>query len=134
MSTSKWAGVFIVFVWICLAQNDVCAQWNPPNPVTSFEKQSNGLEIRQKAGILRIEVNAPDLLHVTYSKPDGTEAHAYDGVVLKKDWPATSFDVTSDEKTITLSTAKLKVSVERESGAMHYDDAGGKQLTTEAYR
>ena len=30
--------------------------------------------------------------------------------------------------------SKLKVVVERESGAMHYEDADGKQLTTEDYR
>ena len=54
--------------------------------------------------------------------------------MVKKDWPAASFDVTADDKAITLTTAKLKVVIERESGAMHYEDADGKQLTTEAYR
>ncbi|WP_109486077.1 glycoside hydrolase family 31 protein [Occallatibacter savannae] len=110
------------------------AQWNPPNPVVSFEKQTNGVEIHQQAGTLRLEVDAPDLLHVTYLPLEKTESHPSDNVVVKKDWPAATFDLASDEKTITLSTAKLKIVVERESGALRYEDAAGQQLTTEAYR
>ena len=43
------------------------AQWNTPNPVVSFEKRADGLEVRQKDGVLRLEVKAGDVLHVTYS-------------------------------------------------------------------
>ena len=127
-----WAVLLFLFVFV--GQKNAFAQWNPPNPVVSFEKEAKGLEIRQKSGLLRIEVDAPDVLHVTYSPLEAVEPHPTDGVVVKKDWPVASFDVTSDEKSVTLSTAKLKVAVERESGAMHYEDATGKQLTTEAYR
>ena len=135
MNTCRWFGALLL---ACLlgnwGQNPAYSQWNPPNPVMSFEKKPNGIEIRQKAGILRLEVDAPDVLHVTYSALEGAASHPADHVVIKKDWPATQFNVTSDEKAVTLSTAKLKVLVERESGAMHYEDAGGKQMTTEAYR
>jgi len=31
-------------------------QWNTPNPVVSFEKRADGLEVRQKDGVLRLEV------------------------------------------------------------------------------
>ncbi|HEY2467014.1 MAG TPA: glycoside hydrolase family 31 protein [Terracidiphilus sp.] len=111
------------------------AQWNPPNPVVSFEKQSNGVEIHQKAGVLRLEVDAEDVLHVTYSTLEGDPAtHPSDHVVVKSDWPNAMFDVTSDTKAITLSTQKLKAVIERESGAIHYVGADGKQLTTEGYR
>ncbi|MGB7549390.1 MAG: DUF4968 domain-containing protein, partial [Terracidiphilus sp.] len=93
------------------------AQWNPPNPVVSFEKQADGLEVQQKYGVLRIEVKSPEVLHVTYA-PLGAAApeRAPDWVVEKKKWPAAEFEVSSDEKAITLSTAKLKAVVERESG------------------
>ena len=134
MGILKWAGVFLLFLVAFGGQQDLSAQWNPPNPVVSFEKQSNGLQVRQNAGTLRLEVDAPDVLHVTYSPLDGVVSHPADGVVVKKDWPSASFEVTSDQKSVTLSTAKLKVVVERESGAMQYEDPAGKQLTTEAYR
>jgi alpha-D-xyloside xylohydrolase len=111
------------------------AQWNPPNPVVSFDKQPNGVEIRQKNGVLKLEVDAPDLLHITYAPLDaGTEARPSDHVVIKHDWPTASFDVTANEKAITLTTSKLKAVVERDSGALHYMGPDGKQLTTEGYR
>jgi hypothetical protein len=42
-------------------------QWNTPNPVVSFEKTADGLEVRQKDGVLRLEVKAEDVMHVTYA-------------------------------------------------------------------
>ena len=99
-----WAflSVVLLVIW---GQNAAYSQWNPPNPVTSFDKKSNGVEIRQKAGILRLEVDAADVLHVTYSPLEGAASHQADGVLVKKEWPAASFDVTSDQKSVTLSTA-----------------------------
>ncbi len=106
------------------------AQWNPPNPVVSFKKLADGLEVQQKDGVLRLEVNSPEVLHVTYS-PIGAPApeRASDWVVVKKDWPAAAFDVTSNEKVITVSTAKIQVVVERESGALHYIATEGSEVT-----
>ena len=134
MSNHRWAGVFLL---VCAAWAPLAgvAQWNPPNPVVSFDKQSNGLEIRQKDGVLKVEVDAPDVLHVTYSPLDASsEVRPSDHVVIKKDWPAASFDVTANDKAITLTTTKLKVVVERESGTLHYVGTDGKPLTTEGYR
>ena len=54
--------------------------------------------------------------------------------MVKNEWPAAEFGVSSDDKAVTLTTAKLKVVIERESGAMHYCGADGKPLTTESYR
>ncbi len=134
MIASKSFWRFMMCLVLLGGQMAVQAQWNPPNPVVSFEKTSKALEIRQQAGLLQLEVEAPDVLHVTYSGFAELESHPNDNVVVKQDWPAATFDVGSDPKSVTLSTSKLKVVVERESGAMHYQDASGKQLTTEAYR
>ena len=135
MGNRCWTTGFAVCFALILAPFAAKAQWNPPNPVVNFEKLANGVEIHQKAGVLRLEVDAPDVLHVTYSPLGGSpETRASDHVVIKQDWPAATFDVTSDDKAITLSTQKLKVVIERESGAIHYIGAGGKQLTTDGYR
>jgi alpha-D-xyloside xylohydrolase len=135
MSNVRWAGVVLGFLAVVLAPFAAVAQWNPPNPVVSFEKQAKGLEIRQKDGVLKFEVDAPDVLHVTYAPLDASqENHPSDHVVIKSDWAAASFDVSESDKAITLSTAKLKVAIERESGTIHYEGADGKQLTTDTYR
>ena len=135
MGDRCWTVGLGVFFTIALASSGAHAQWNPPNPVVSFEKVANGVEIHQKAGVLRLEVDSPDVLHVTYSALEGNpEAHPSDRVVVKNDWPPATFDVTSNDKAITLSTQKLKAVIERESGALQYIGADGKQLTTEGYR
>ena len=146
-------GVVVGLIGAGLLTPAAHAQWNPPNPVVSFEKLPNGLEVRQKAGVLRLEVAAADLLHVTYS-PLGPAmpAHPSDDVVIKKDWPPAAFDVSSTDKAVILFTSKLRVVIERDSGAMHYivpegsTGAGatgpgstggpmrGTMLTTDGYR
>ena len=64
-------------------------QWNTPNPVVSFEMTAKGLELKQKDGVLRLEVDADDLVHVTYAPVgDAGAGPAKDWVVVKTDWPA----------------------------------------------
>jgi alpha-D-xyloside xylohydrolase len=150
--------VFVCLIGSWLAGSPALGQWNPPNPVVSFEKTANSLEVKQKAGVLRLEVDAEDLLHITYSpldtaSPSGSEpAHPSDGVVIKQDWPTPTFEVTSNDRAITLSTSKLRAVIERESGALHYivpegttgpgatgpgstgGGMRGKMLTTDGYR
>jgi len=104
-----------------LAATTAIAQWNTPNPVVSFEKQANGLAIQQRDGILHIEVDDADLLHITYAPPGpAAPDRPSDGVVIKKEWPAATFDVTSTDRAIMLFTAKLRVVIERQTGAIHY--------------
>jgi alpha-D-xyloside xylohydrolase len=135
MNVRRCAASFLVVCAAVWAPVAAVAQWNPPNPVVSVEKQANGLEIHQKDGVLKFEVDAPDVLHVTYSPLDASQpTRSSDHVVIKQDWPAASFDVSENDKAITLTTAKLKVAIERENGAIHYQGADGKQLTTDTYR
>jgi alpha-D-xyloside xylohydrolase len=111
------------------------AQWNPPNSVQSYVNQGEALEVHQKFGILRFEVNAPDVIHVTYTPLDeSTPQRASDDVVIKSDWAAAPFQVKEDAKTVTLITTALRIAVERETGAIHYLSADGKPLTTDSYR
>ena len=117
MVVRRWAAAFLVVCAAVWAPVAMVAQWNPPNSVVSFEKQANGVEIHQKDGVLKLEVDAPDVLHVTYSPLDAKQATpSSDHVVIKTDWPAANFDVSENDKAITLTTAKLKVAIERESG------------------
>ncbi|MGA2218106.1 MAG: TIM-barrel domain-containing protein [Terracidiphilus sp.] len=153
MRRTVFFGVLACFGVAGLVVPGALGQWNTPNPVMSFEKTAKGLEVRQKDGVLRLEVDAEDVLHVTYA-PAGVAApeRASDWVVVKKDWTAAEFEVTSDEHAIFLSASKLRVMVERGSGAVHYiapegeTGAGatgpgstgrgmrGRTLTTDGYR
>jgi len=135
MSRVRFAFACLSLCVTALVTPAAFSQWNPPNPVVSYQKQAGGLLVQQKDGVLKLEVNAVDVLHVTYSpSKEAAPARASDWVVVKKDWPSASFNVTDDDKVITLSTAKLKAVIERENGALHYVGADGKPLTTESYR
>jgi len=109
-------------------------QWNEPNPVTSFAPTPDGIEVQEAKGVLRLQVTSAAILHVTYGSGAALPERAADGVVVKKAWPAAQFSIDSDTKSVTLTTAKLKVVIDKSSGAMEYDDAAGQKLTTDSYR
>ncbi len=122
----RWAGAFLLTCAAAWAPLAAVAQWNPPNPVVSFEKQSNGVEIRQKNGVLQARSGCAGCAarHLLAARCQPRKFAPSDHVVIKKDWPAASFDVTANEKAITLTTSKLKAVVEREAGALHYVGPG----------
>ncbi|HVJ09533.1 MAG TPA: glycoside hydrolase family 31 protein [Acidisarcina sp.] len=109
------------------------AQWTPANPVLDFAKQSDGVLITQAAGALRLQVCSDGILHLTYAPRVGAAQHP-DLVVIKKDWKPGEFEVSSDDKQITLATKKLKAVIVRADGTITYQDASGKKLTNDAYR
>ena len=109
---------------VAMAAPLALAQWNTPNPVVSFDKRPDGVEIRQKDGVLRLTVNSAAILHITYSPLAAPAPHTPDGVVVNKTWPAAPFDLTSDARSISLSTAGLRAVVDRETGAIMYFGPG----------
>lgn len=111
------------------------SQWTTPNPVLSFEKRADGLDVHQKDGLLRLMVNSTGLLHITYFSPAVLKPQRQsDEVVIKTDWPAADFSISSDNKSVSLSTAHIKASIDLSTGVMTYTGADGKILTTDSYR
>ncbi len=109
------------------------AQWQPMNPVTSFHQQPNGVLFTMKTGVLRLEVCNDSIIRVTYSAT-ATIPTRPDYVVLKQTWPVPNFTVTSTDKDVALATARLKIAVARQDGAIIYSDASGRQLLQEQNR
>jgi alpha-D-xyloside xylohydrolase len=126
--------LFLVF-GLAVTAPGARAQWNPPNPVVSYEQQGNAVNIRLKLGLLRVEVDTPVLLHVTYALAGASRPpRPSDHVLVKTSWPAADFTVTDDAKAITLTTSALQLIIDRDSSAIHYFSADGKPLTTDNYR
>lgn len=155
LSGSRFAGC-VAGLALMLAPLVASAQWNTPNPVKTFTKTAHGLAITQQDGILAIDVKADDILHITY-RPLGANAPAevsVDKVIVPRNWPDVPFQVSSDEKSVTLATDKVRAVVDRTTGALNYfgPDAGsvignvatgpgsvaaapkGHLLTTDTYR
>jgi len=92
------------------------AQWLPANPVINVQKQPDGVLLQLQRGYLRFPrmhgVHRPrDLFPGKPVFPEHT-----DFLVVKTEWPHAGFTLEStDPKTVTLSTARLKIVIDRET-------------------
>jgi hypothetical protein len=68
------------------------AQWNPLNPVQSWQKDLAGVRFVLERGALRFQVCGDSMIRVLYS-PQREFPHVVEYVVIKSDWPKTQFDV-----------------------------------------
>jgi alpha-D-xyloside xylohydrolase len=128
------ARYFSFLLTLLLAAIPAHAQWNPPNPVTSFMQILDGVELHQSAGILRLQVVSPAILHITYGPETPAPDHPFDGVLAKHDWPPAQFTVESDDKSVILTTARIRATIDRTTGALEYKSLDGNVLTTDNYR
>jgi len=109
------------------------AQWTPRNPVKSFQKQADGVVFTMETGTLKVQVCTDSIVHVLYSPTTSFNEHP-DYVILKKNWPAVSWEVQSTDNDVTITTAQLKVVVTKIDGAITYRDSAGQQIVQEASR
>src|SRR5258708_2388026 len=109
------------------------AQWAPMNPVSSFQQQPDGVLFAMKTGTLRLQVCTDSIIRVRYSATSAfSNLPSY--VVAKNDWPETKWAMQSTGDDVTLTTARLTVTVTRKDGAITYRDLDGKQLLQEGSR
>ena len=123
-------------VALLLLAASASAQWTPRNPVTAVERQADGVVLKMGTGALRIQICADSIVHVLYS-PTASFPQVPDYVVIKKSWPAVEFKQQSEGDKITLSTARLMVTVDRSDGSIAYSAANEqkpRKLMTEANR
>jgi alpha-D-xyloside xylohydrolase len=106
------------------------AQWNPLNPVQSWQTDLAGVTFVLERGALRFQVCSDSMIRVLYS-PQHEFPHVVEYVVIKADWPKTQFDIQDAGDNITLATARLKVVVARKDSSVVFYDAAGKKLAQE---
>jgi len=126
---------FATSALILVVGTSVCwGQWTPPDSVASVAKESHGLQISFQSGAtLRLEVCSDSIIHVLYT-PTATLPHNPDYVVTKASWPQAAWDTQISEKGATLSTSRIKITIERETGALIFSELSGAQLFRDAKR
>ena len=112
---------------LILAVPSLYAQWNPSNPVVSFHKQADGVTFTRKLGTMKVLICVDSLVRVLYS-PSASFPQRTDPVVIKTSWPTVSWQMESTDEAITLTTALIKVVVQRKDGSVTFQDSSGKQL------
>jgi alpha-D-xyloside xylohydrolase len=126
----------VVFIQVCLLAvliSSARAQWNPLNPVTAFEKQTDGVQFTLKEGVLKLQVCSDTMVRVLYS-PTSAIPPKKEYLVIKDSWPESQWTMQSTDKDVTLSTSQLKITVLRADSSIHFTDPSGKQLFEESQR
>jgi len=121
---------FLVLLSLGLAHG----QWLPVNPVKSVEQLSDGAAITLATGYLRLEVCNDSIVHVIFSL-QRTLPRRPDFLIVNQDRPGAKFTLqTADSKSITLSTSRLRVVINRENSSLVFQDAAGQRLAQEDTR
>jgi alpha-D-xyloside xylohydrolase len=103
------------------------AQWNPLNPVSSFEKRPDSVVFAMQTGSLRLTICSDSVARVTYSI-DGNFPDTPSYVVTKTSWPAVSWTMETTDGTVKVSTSRMKVTVAKKDGVILFEDGAGKKL------
>lgn len=97
----------------------------------TLERQPNGIGLQLATGELRIQVVSAAVVRVAFSKSAGFfQRTSIDRVALPPG--ETPFTVKESPAAIVLATAELRVTVDRETGAVSFADSAGHPLLSEA--
>src|SRR5579863_5128180 len=109
-------------------------QWTPLTPVASVSQESDGIRAVFKSGaVLKLQVCTDSIIHVLYS-PTGNFPKQTDYVVTKNSWTPVPWKMDSSDKNVTLSTATVKVIIERDTGAISFLTLTGQGLFRDGKR
>jgi alpha-D-xyloside xylohydrolase len=103
------------------------AQWNPLNPVRSVSQQEDGAELVLQSGNLRLQICSDSIIHVILS-PAGPGERLENLAVIKDKWAPVNWKFESGDDVITLTTAQVKVTVQRKDSAVTFSDLSGQKL------
>jgi len=99
-----------------------------PQAVQGVDKTSAEVRVRYTDGVLVLRPLADDTIRVRFGAAPLPETPSF---VLTQSLPTPAFKVEDDTRTIKVSTGKLQVNVDRESGALAFLDASGRVLLRE---
>ena len=97
------------------------------NPVTNVQQQPDGVLFTMQTGMLKLQVCTDSIIRVRYSATS-TFSDRPDYVITKTSWPETKWTMQSTDEAVTLTTARLTITVTRKDGAITYRDLEGKKL------
>lgn len=123
----------LLFVLLLGAITPASAQWQSLNPVSSFDRDANGITFHMARGTMQLQVCSDSIIRVRYSASEKfSEKPHY--VITKQSWPATPWQMHFANDEITLTTAKLTISVHRTDGTITYRDNANQQLLLDGGR
>ena len=88
--------------------------------VKNYKTDANGVTFTLSQGVMRVGVCQEDIIRIQYSPASSLPAKT--SLVVNKAWGKPSFKVAEDAGTVTLATSRIKVKVNRTTGAITYTD------------
>ena len=124
--SGKWRA-FAVFIAANVA---VSAASAASIPVQSFHQDADGVTFTMSPGTMRLTVCSDSIVRVMYS-PTATLPAGQDFVVTNHSWLRTAFKVADAGDKLTIATRKLKITVDKATGAAAFYDVSGDLLLAE---
>jgi alpha-D-xyloside xylohydrolase len=124
---------FVVFAILAVFTPLAHSQWRPRNPVINVQRQYDGVLFAQKQGFLKVQVCAESIVHIVYSPTASYQPHK-NYVVVKDSWNPVAWTMDENNDAVTISTARLKVTVARLDASVTYRDQNGAPLVQDANR
>jgi alpha-D-xyloside xylohydrolase len=115
---------------ICRCMAAILLGWNLLNAAPQVERQADGVVIPIGQGILKVEVRADNIIRVAYAKDRAFFARASLAVEPRRD-PHLTWDLTSADGEAVVTTAKLKIRIDLETGAVRFFDDSGRPIASE---
>jgi alpha-D-xyloside xylohydrolase len=98
--------------------------------IKSYKKDADGITFILDKGVMKIKICADDIIEVKYTIFNALQQR--ESLVVNNKWlTKTGFKVTEDKNAIIITTAKLKLVVDRGTNAITYLNSAGKILTAE---
>ena len=112
----------------------VFAQWTKLTPIASVTQEADGVRaVFQSGAVAKLQVCTDSMIHVVYS-PTGTIPKQTEYVVTRESWTPVQWKLDATDKAYVLSTAAVKVILEKESGAITFVTAAGQPLFRDGKR
>jgi alpha-D-xyloside xylohydrolase len=99
-------------------------------PVQSVQSNADGVTLTMSPGKMKLTVCSDGIVRVMYS-PTATLPAGQDFVVTNHFWKSVSFKVADMDGKVFITTRKLKVNVDKTSGAVAFYDASGNLILSE---
>src|SRR5215469_1945354 len=102
--------------------------------VLGYKRTADGARVRTQHGILELALCGDSVVHITYVPSEATTVFLNPKPwIAKTTWPAVPFTLEEDPNhLVILSTKQLRVTVERDSSAVVFQDAQGRVLVRES--
>jgi alpha-D-xyloside xylohydrolase len=101
--------------------------------VIDVQQQPQGVVATIGEGRLRLAIYSESIVRVTYS-PKAEFPHVTELALVARDWAPTKWNLQTDDTICVVSTAKLRVILDRKTGLLEFQDAKGHRLFAESGR